>query len=407
MPVTLRTLYLDFDSYFASVEQQDRPELRGRPVAVVPVKAETTSCIAASYEAKRYGVKTGTLVADARHLCPQIEFVQARHETYIEYHHRIIDVVERQIPVADIRSIDEMWCALTGSWRQLPRAREIALGVKTALANEMGEYLRCSIGIGPNRFIAKLGSAMDKPNGLRVIDMADLPDVLYHLQLRDITGIGRRMERRLQQHGIRTVEELCAADVHHMRKLWNGIEGERMYARLRGEEVYEPSSERASVGHSHVLPPHQRQTADALKIMHRMLQKAALRLRKLGYHAGGMQIFLRYRERGAWSHQTQFTPTQDTAELEHILNVLWSKRPDLEPMAVGVTLIRLVGNEQSTLPLFSTQPGRNRERLTEVVDQLNARFGKRAVYFGAAHGALEEAPMRISFTSIPDLEVEK
>lgn len=405
--MTLRTLYLDFDSYFASVEQQDRPELRGRPVGVVPVMADTTCCIAASYEAKRFGVKTGTMVADARRLCPQIEFVQARHEVYIEYHHRIIDIVERQIPVADVRSIDEMWCALTGSWREPLKARGIAQNVKTALNDEIGEYLRCSIGIGPNRFIAKLGSAMNKPNGLRVIDHADLPYALHALKLRDITGIGRRMEQRLHRHGIRTVEELCAADVHQMRQLWNGIEGERMFSRLRGVEVYEPPTQRASVGHSHVLPPHQRQDADALKIMHRMLQKAALRLRKLGYHAGGMQIYVRFRERSPWSRQTQFTPTQDTAELEHVLNALWPSRPQLEPMAVGVTLIRLVENEQSTMPLFTEQPGRNRERLTQVVDELNARFGKKAVYFGAAHGALEEAPMRIAFTSIPDLEVEK
>lgn len=405
--MTLRTLYLDFDSYFASVEQQAEPSLRGRPVAVVPVVAETTCCIAASYEAKRFGVKTGTMVADARRLCPQIQFIHARHEVYIEYHHRLIEIVERQIPVADVRSIDELWCALTGSWRETDKARDIALGIKKAIADEVGEFLRCSIGIAPNRFIAKLGSAMDKPNGLKIIQQAELPRALHGLKLRDITGIGKRMEQRLHQQGIRTIEELCAADIHHMRKLWNGIEGERMYARLRGEEVYEPPTERASVGHSHVLPPHQRQDRDAVKIMHRMLQKAALRLRKMNYHAGGMQIYVRHRERGPWSRQTQFTPTQDTAELEHILNTLWQQRPAEEPMAVGVTLIRLVENEQTTLPLFSEQPGRNREQLTAVVDQLNARFGKKAVYFGGAHGALEEAPMRIAFTSIPDIDTER
>lgn len=116
---------------------------------------------------------------------------------------------------------------------------------------------------------------------------------------------------------------------------------------------------------------------------------------------------MRYRKLGTWSRQTQFTPTQDTAELEHVVKKLWCQRPPGEPMAVGVTLTRLVEHEQSTMPLFTEQPGRNRERLTEVVDELNARFGKKAVYFGSAHGALEEAPMRIAFTSIPDLATEK
>ncbi|MDX1497628.1 MAG: hypothetical protein R3352_08745, partial [Salinisphaeraceae bacterium] len=353
--MTLRTLYLDFDSYFASVEQQAEPHLRGRPVGVVPVMADTTCCIAASYEAKRFGVKTGTMVADAKRLCPDIQLVQARHELYIEYHHRLIELVESQIPVAEVRSIDEMWCELTGSWRELEKARSIALNIKSRIADDVGEYLRCSIGIGPNRFIAKLGSAMNKPNGLKVIDHSDLPQALHGLKLRSITGVGRRMEQRMHHMGIRTVEELCATDVHHMRKLWNGIEGERMYARLRGEQVYEPPTERASVGHSHVLPPHQRKDGDALRIMHRMLQKAALRLRKLEYHAGGMQIYVRYRDIGGWSRQTQFTPTQDTAELEHVVKKLWRQRPEGEPMAVGVTLIRLVETEQSTLPLFTEQ----------------------------------------------------
>ncbi len=405
--MTLRALYVDFDSYFASVEQQEQPELRGRPVAVVPVMTDSTCCIAASYEAKAFGIKTGTGVGEARQKCPELVCVHARHEVYIRYHHRLVELVESQIPVSAVRSIDEMWCALTGSWQSPARAEQIARNIKRVIAEGAGEYVRCSIGIGPNRFIAKQASAMNKPNGLKLIREGDLPQALHPRQLRDITGIGRRMEQRLQGFGIRTVADLCAADVHLMRKLWNGVEGERMYRRLRGEDLYEAPTERGSVGHSHVLPPARRNDADALKVLHRMLQKAALRLRDMGYHAGGMQLYVRHRGRAGWSRQTRFTATQDTVELEHALIALWRQRPALEPMAVGVALTRLVEHQQATLPLFGKLQSRNRDRLTEVVDQLNSRFGKQAAYFGAAHGALDEAPMRIAFTQIPDPDLER
>lgn len=404
--MTLRALYVDFDSYFASVEQQEQPELRGRPVAVVPMMTDSTCCIAASYEAKAFGVKTGTGVGEARHLCPGLVCVQARHEVYVRYHHQLVDIVESQIPVEAIRSIDEMWCALTGSWQERKRAEQVATDIKEKIAEQAGEFVRCSIGIAPNRFIAKLASAMNKPNGLKVIPLEALPTALHGLDLSNITGVGRRMKQHLKAHGIASVADLCAADVHLMRKVWNGVEGERMYGRLRGEQVYEAPTERGSVGHSHVLPPERRNDRDALKVLHRMLQKAALRLRKLGYHAGGMQIFVRHRGKPGWSRQTRFTATQDTVEFEHALMALWNFRPPLDPVAVGVTLTRLVINEQATLPLFGPLQTRNRERLTEVVDELNNRFGKEAAYFGAAHGALDEAPMRIAFTSIPDLDTE-
>ncbi|MGH8454185.1 MAG: DNA polymerase, partial [Nevskiales bacterium] len=114
----LRALYIDFNSYFASVEQQDRPELRGKPVAVLPVMTDSTCCIAASYEAKRFGIKTGTNVGEAKRLCPGLVCVQARHELYVEYHQAILKVIDTCIPVDEVRSIDEMACSLTGSWRQ-------------------------------------------------------------------------------------------------------------------------------------------------------------------------------------------------------------------------------------------------------------------------------------------------
>src|SRR5512142_49222 len=164
--MTLRSLLVDFNSYFASVEQQVEPRLRGKPLGVVPMLADTTVCIAASVEAKTFGVKTGTKVAEARKLCPEIEFVIARHALYIDYPHRAVAVVDSVVPVRAVLSIDEMDCELTGRWREPARALDLARKVKSTLASQMGEHLRTSIGIGPNTFIAKTASAMVKPDGL-------------------------------------------------------------------------------------------------------------------------------------------------------------------------------------------------------------------------------------------------
>ncbi|HZV61315.1 MAG TPA: DNA polymerase, partial [Methylophilaceae bacterium] len=147
--MSLRALYVDFNSYFASVEQQEVPELRGKPIGVLPIMAETTCCIAASYEAKAFGVKTGTPVREARKLCPNIIFVEARPYLYVEYHHRLVEMVESCTPVERTLSIDEMVCRLTGTQQQKENALSLAARIKSTLADKAGICIRSSIGIAP------------------------------------------------------------------------------------------------------------------------------------------------------------------------------------------------------------------------------------------------------------------
>ena len=148
---TVEWLFLDLNFYFASVEQQDRSELRGRPIGVVPVKTDNTCCIAASYEAKAFGVKSGTMVRDARVLCPHIELVEARPKLYVEYQQKIIQAVEEQIPISRVLSVDEMCCRLLGRERYLPNATTIGYRIKQSLRS-LGPALRCSIGLVPNSY---------------------------------------------------------------------------------------------------------------------------------------------------------------------------------------------------------------------------------------------------------------
>ena len=138
----LNWLFVDLNSYFASVEQEVRPELRGRPVGVVPMMADTTVCIAASYEAKAHGVRTGTIVADAKRMCPDLVLVEARHELYVDYHHRIVEAVESCLPVTAVLSIDEMACRLMGRERPLLAAMELGRRVKATIREKVGPTLR-------------------------------------------------------------------------------------------------------------------------------------------------------------------------------------------------------------------------------------------------------------------------
>ncbi len=403
--MSLRALLLDFNSYFASVEQHLRPELRGRPLGVLPVLAETSCCIAASREAKRFGVKTGTGVVDARRLCPEIAFVQARPRVYVEMHHRLMDVVDTVIAVSEVLSIDEVACDLTGSWQQERVIRDLAGEVKTKLREQVSEVLTCSIGIGPNRFLAKTASNMQKPDGLVVIRPEDLPDCLFRLKLNDLNGIANAMLERLARHGIHTVEALCRAERAHLRRVWGGVEGERMYDRLRGVDVVLPPSKRSSLGHSHVLPPHLRFDAGAFSVLSKLTQKAALRLRAEGYLAGRLGLRVSYRKHADWGVETRFAPMRDTLACLRLLAALWAERPRRrEPIKVGMVFGDLVANDKVSLPLFpdgSRNPG-----LDTALDRIRVKFGAEALYFGGAFLAQEEAPMRISFTHIPDLKLE-
>jgi DNA polymerase-4 len=400
-------LLVDFNSYFASVEQQVEPRLRGRPLGVVPMLADTTVCIAASVEAKTFGVKTGTKVAEARKLCPHIEFVVARHELYIDYHHRAVAVVDSIVPVRAVLSIDEMDCELTGRWRDKARALDLAKKVKSALASHIGECLRTSIGIGPNTFIAKTASDMVKPDGLVVIEQSELPGRLFDLEVRALSGIGAQMEKRLARHGIRTVRDLAARSRDEMHAIWGGVGGDIMWSRIRGEEQHEREGDTHSISHSSVIGPDHRNPEHALAVLNRLTQKAAMRLRKAGYYAARTAIDVKYLDGGHWGAEMRLVDTQDTKTFLHVLEKLWSKRPrDARTiLKVGMAYSDLVSEAGHTGSLFAAE-GREKS-LYATVDKLNARFGKQAVYFASAHKARDRGGMHIAFNHIPDPKTDK
>ena len=409
----LRSLFVDFNSYFASVEQQLNPALRGRPVGVVPVLADTSCCIAASYEAKALGISTGTGVAEARRLCPDIAIVLADHAKYVEVHHHAVSVVDSLAPVRQVLSIDEMECELTGRWQNRERAIALAERIKAALLSQVGECMRTSVGIAPNTLLAKLASNMQKPDGLTVIEAHDIPQRLLGLKPSAINGIGPRMVQRLERCGIHTMAQLYAAPREVLRTAWGGVAGAEMYDKLRGQWYGPRETVARSLGHSHVLPPDMRHPAGALAVLNRLTQKAAMRLRKQGVYASSMSVHVRYRSaggsRGSDERAAQVGETQDTAFLLHTLEQLWHSGLHLlrQPMSVGVQLHGLVEAAQHTGDLFDSVPTESSRKLLAAIDTLNSKHGKNTVYFASAQAGLDHAPMRIAFNRIPDLESER
>jgi DNA polymerase-4 len=398
----LRVLFIDMNAYFASVEQQDEPKLRGRPVAVVPVEAATSSCIAASYEAKACGVRTGTPVWEARKLCPNLVLRVGRHDRYVEIHHQIVRAVGRCIPVSQVMSIDEMACRLLGDEREPDRVARIARHIKREIRDRVGNYLRCSIGVGPNTMLAKVAGDMQKPDGYTVLRTEDLPTGFYRLKLTDFPGIGPRMERRFHRMGITTVQQLLALKVGSLSAVWGSrVHGERWFHLLRGDEVPEIPTVRRTVSHSHVLPPELRTEAGARGVLVKLIHKAAARLRTIDYWAGHLGVSVRHRDGSRWEADCHLARCQDTLNMLKSFGVLWEKRePGYLPLQVGMMLSDLVPSAAATPSLF--EQDRQVTTLSHVMDQVNRTFGKNSIHFGTLAGAEETAPTRIAFTRIPE-----
>ena len=173
LPTEIESLYIDFDAFFANAEKHLRPELRGRPVGVVPLASDHTSLIARCYLAKAFGLKRGTSVKEARALCPEIALPVARHDEYVKLHHKILEELDRHVPVRKVWSVDEMECTLIGSERG--RGEEIAANIRRGLKENVGPCLTASIGLAPNQFLAKVAAEMNKPEGFVMLRPEDLP----------------------------------------------------------------------------------------------------------------------------------------------------------------------------------------------------------------------------------------
>lgn len=418
-PSELKWLYVDFNSYFASVEQQLQPNLRGRPVAVVPVETDSTCAIAASYEAKAFGINTGTPIWKARKLCPHLVCVPARHELYVAFHHEAIQEIERHIPVAAVCSIDEMAARLMQNEALPTAAQRIGEAIKAGIRTALGEWIRCSIGIAPNRYLAKVACDLQKPDGLTILPQDDIAHrISGELVLTDLPGIGRNMERRLRLQGIHTIADVLALDRKRMRSAWGSVWGERMWYLLRGYDLPEPETHRRSIGHSHVLAPAMRTPAKAIDVARRLTLKAASRLRRMNYTARSFHFSMRLEDGRRLRAETRCRPTQDSPAFIAMLLKVWRDLlPSQDNLQIKKLSVTLYGLEPADLRQFDLfvhscpqkeihpQKQQRNLRLSYAMDRLNHRFGRDTVLLGMLPSAgMGFSGSKIAFTRIPDLE---
>ncbi|MEI7528699.1 MAG: DNA polymerase, partial [Elusimicrobiota bacterium] len=280
-------------------------------------------------------------------------------------------------------------------------AEALAVKIKSVIRATVGSSLRCSIGLGPNRYLAKIAGDMKKPDGFTVIRPCDLPGILYQLKLRDLPGVGARMEERLHKKEIFTMEKLCSMTAKELEQAWGSVCGEEIWHLLRGEQPQEKLTTQRSISHSHVLPPELRNRQGAMRILKKLTDKAATRLRQEGFFASGIQIYVRFIGADSWKARCTLMETQDTLAFIHAIKTLWKELPSGQVFAVGVAMTGLVPEAFHAPSLFEDH---RRSKLIKTLDQLNEKFGKDVLHYGATHESAGLVPLRIAFTRIPDAD---
>lgn len=408
--ISLEKLYLDFDSFFASAEQLFNPALHGRPVGVVPLDSPFTSLIAASREAKKFGFKVGTSVREARMICPDIHLIVARPDLYVKLHKQIIEVIERCVPIAAVRSIDEVVCTLLPS--EAERPDELCRNIKTALAQQIGPTLTCSIGISSSELLAKIAAEMNKPDGFVILHPDTLPGRLLELNLRDLPGISHGIENRLSQAGITSVEQLWAIEPKHARAIWNNVEGERFAYALHGCAVEKPDTVRRMFGHSRNLPPDWRTGGGILQCARLLCMSAARRLRRAHMRATVFSYSVSKSYKDRTSLDVRFAPARDDHTFLCGLTSLHRKMNDTGSLSnvrsVTVMLHGLTAEDRPIRDLFETnesEEARARwEQISDMLDSIRKRYGNKALNLGSTHAPGAYIGGKIAFGRIPDAE---
>ena len=409
-PDEIERLYLDFDGFFASVEQQARPALRGRPVGVVPFpNAQNTCVIACSREAKLRGVKNVMRVEEALTLCPDLVLVPQSPDLYRRAHNALISEIAMVIPIDAVKSIDEMTCRVEGPDRLEPQA--LGERIKQRLADSIGPFITCSIGYAANRQLAKMACKAGKPNGNMVWHPSDMPGPLLKLPLEAIPGVGTRMERKLMRNGITSIGALLATQPKHMRKLWGNVTGERLWYALHGYDIQTPVSHRHMFGHGRVLPPDYRSLDHAFSASRLLLTKAARRLRREHWNAGRLSLYLSLRK-GSWQRSAWLPIVQDDPAILSALSDIWAEaRTELPPreqvMQLHVTLYDLTPSSERQLDIFTNDEAvrLRAEAATRAIDTLNRRYGRTLVSVGPwSPPPGGYAGGKISYTRVPTAE---
>ncbi|MEL6688217.1 MAG: type VI secretion protein ImpB [Pseudomonadota bacterium] len=421
-PETIEHLYLDFDSFFASCEQQRRPELRGRPVGITPTTGNSGmgsgGVIAASREAKKAGMRGVLSQREALKVCPDMVFIAQDPAYYRKMHHRAQAAIKEVLPIGKVMSIDEMSCRL--GREQIRDPLRTAARIKASLADGVGEAVTASIGFAPNTHLAKIACKEDKPDGATVWRPEDLPHALLHIPLGSLPGIGSGMQDRLQRANIHSVDALLDTSPKQLRRIWGNVAGERFWQAMHGYEVVTQKTERSMIGHGRVLPAKWRGLDEPYGCARMLLTKAARRLRREGFVAQKLYVSLKIRRHPGdrdplrWARATELHGAQDDRTCLKGLDRIWeplarklAHKPTINVAHVMVSFSGLEKVEARQLDLWTADdPERRRwEQVTQVIDQVNLAANKSLLTLGPwTPPPGGNAGGKIAFTRVPEAE---
>jgi len=402
-PSTL--MHVDLNSCFASVEQQANPLLRGKAIAVAAYTSPNGCIVAPSVEAKRYGIKTGMRVKDGKMLYRDLIVVPPDPNKYRAVHLQFKELLGSYTDKVWPKSIDEFVMDLEGAPAFRRGIHTIAQEIKARIKEEIGEWLRVSIGIGPNRFLAKTAAGLHKPDGLDEINKDNFLPTYMSLALDDLCGIKTNNMTRLNNLGIFTVLDFYLADIATLKAAFQSILGYYWYLRLHGFEVDDVVFARKSYGNSFALPKPLTSTGELAPILQKLVEKMGLRMRRAGYRARGVHVALLYRDWTHWHHgQVQPEQVFDSRDFYKAALRILMHSPYQKPVhTLAVSCFDLVkgANLQTTL----LDDIEKKERLVQALDHINERWGNFVIT--PAHMLQipkEYVPDRVAFGGIKELE---
>lgn len=399
-------MHVDLNSCFATVEQQLFPSLRGKPLVIAAYETPNGCVVAPSIEAKRYGIKTGMTVRDAKLLCKNV-IVHNPDPPLVRHAHLLFKKVLRDYsPVVVPKSIDEIVIDFNNTLAYKRGLVTIGREIKERIRKEVGEHISCNIGISTNRFLAKLAASLHKPDGLDVIDNTNLEDVYKHITLIDLNGINTRFQARLNAYGIlKPLDFLQATSDMLEHQVFKSICGFQWYFRLRGYEVDDIEFARKSFGQSYALKEQTSEPKELFRLMMKLCEKMGRRLRRNGFKTHGIHVGLVYTDLSYWHMGRMFhTPLYSTSDLYAKALLLLNRQPQWKQVReLGVSSYALLPTQPEQQSLFDDGQEK-KQKLQDAIDQINDKYGEQVATPALMMGMKDIILDRISFGNIRELE---
>jgi DNA polymerase-4 len=396
-------MHIDMNAFFASVEQNANPELHGKPIAVVGGGGRTV-ITTSSYEARALGVKTGMAVWEAKRCCPQLQIIVGDNRKYTYTSSRIIEMMRDYTPLVEVFSIDEAWLDVTNSLSIFGTPERIAYLLKARIKESFG--ITCSIGIAPNKLLAKLASDMEKPDGLTIIPPENVSKVLERLPIKELCGIGKKMMKHLNMMSIYTCGELGHCDAARLTRKF-GIIGTQLKQMGLGVDEspvapQEEDDEVKSVGHSMTLRQDISRREDILRYLLMLAEMVGRRARR--YHVTGKTIHLHIRYADFYSNFGKQSTIKSYINMsDDIYKVAVSILDTIDlPQPVRQLGIRLTNLRYEAEQLSLFQEVQKRNDAIKAMDTVNDRFGTSKVTFGSLLANEENGSHVISPAWRPD-----